>query len=128
MDVLVSASQCTKLLTWAQVPHLGFTFSAPLLIQSTSVAAPLLVPGSSFPPITREPVTMQGPAFRPIPSGPIVFSGALGVPGSMQSTGAPQSTAIAKWLERRDPVRPRLMLVHLWPLQPGQCICLVIYA
>ena len=90
----------------------------------TSVAAPLLIPGPSFPPGTRAPTTMQGHAFLPIPSAPIAFSGA---PGFMQSTGAPpQSLQYRLWQERRGPVRPRLMLVYLWPLQLGQCICLSI--
>ena len=95
MDILVSARQCATFLTWAPAPSLGSTLSVPLLVQNTSVAAPLLVPGPNFPPGTRAPIAMQGPAFPPIPSVPITFSDAPGAPGSMQSTRAPpQSTAI----------------------------------
>ena len=93
MDILVSASQCATFLTWAPAPCLGSTLSAPLLIQNTSVAAPLLIPGPSFLPGTQAPITMQGPALPQIPSMPITFSGALRVPGSMQSTGAPPRSA-----------------------------------
>ena len=68
MDVLVPAPQCATLLTCAKAPPLGSTFNVVLLLQSTSIAVPLLIPGLSFPPGTRAPSTM-------LPSAPTVFSG-----------------------------------------------------
>ena len=80
-DVLVPAPQC-----------------ALLVVQTTSVAVPLLVPGPSFLPGTRAPITMQGPAFPPICRVPIVFLGAPVAPVApqiaMQNTGVPQGAAI----------------------------------
>ena len=126
-----SLPKCTTLLTCAPAPPLGSTFSALLLVQTTSVAAPLLVLGPSFLPGTQAPITMQGPAFPPIRSAPIVFSGALVVPlapqSAMQSAGAPQGTAIPPMAGVPWPIQATpYSIMHLWPIQLGQCICLVI--
>ena len=80
----------------------------------TSIAWPLLVPGPVLQPGTRAPNTMQGMAFPPIPSMPMVFSGE-----PLQSSAMPP-TVNAPWLCQTMPY-----LVHLWPLQLGQCICLI---
>ena len=67
MDNLVSAPQWATLLTSLE-PPLGSTFSA-LLIAYTTSAAPLLVPGPSFPPEFKH----QSAVLLGVP---IVFSGA----------------------------------------------------
>ena len=91
MDIMVPVLQYAAVLTCVSAPPLGPTLSAPLLVQKTSLAAPLLVPGPVLQG-NRAPMTMQGPAFPPISSAQIMFSGA---PVPMQSTGAPlQSAAI----------------------------------
>ena len=74
-----------------------------------------------------------GPSFPPVismlPGVPIVFSGTPGAPpapySAMQSAGALQGTAVQPMVGAPWPIRPCLMLVHLWPLQLGQCKCLV---
>ena len=87
-------------------PPLSPTISEPLLVQGTSVAAPLLVSGLVLPPGTQAPITMQGPAFLSIPSAPIMFPGAQGAPAPMQTAGAPlQSAAMPP------------MAGELWPSQ-----------
>ena len=45
---------------------------------------------------------------------------------AIQSYAERRGAALQPWQEFHGPVRPRLTLVHLWPLQLGQCICLVI--
>ena len=124
MDILVSAPQCATMLMCSQAPPLGPTLSALLLVvQSTSVAAPLLVPGPSFPPGTQAPITMQGLAFSPIPSTPIVFSGA---PGPMQSAGVPLQSAAkppmagAPWLSQATPLPSAFMAPASWPMYMPQ--------
>ena len=88
-------------------------------IQSTSVAAPLHDPGRSFPPGTQAPITMQGLAFSPIPSAPIVFSGA---PGPMQSAGVPLPSAAkppmagAPWPSQATPLPSAFMAPASWPM------------
>ena len=106
-----------------------------LLLTSTSAAAPLLVIGPSFPPRMQGPISM-------LPGAPIGFSGAPVAPpapySAKQSAGrrqhhttpfrAPEcrrAPHYSLWQECRGLVRARLMLVHLWPLQLGQCMCLV---
>ena len=133
MDNVISTPLCATLITCAHAPTLAST-SNQLLLISTSAAAPLLVTGPSFPPRTQGPISM-------LPGTPLDFSGA---PAAPVAPPAPYSaghcqryTAPCRALEhRRAPhysllqacrgvVSPRLMLVHLWPLQLGQCICLV---
>ena len=79
------APQCATVLTCAPAPPLGPTLSALLLVQSTSVAAPLLVPGPVLPPGTQAPITVRRLAFLPIPRAAIMFSGVPGAPAAMQS-------------------------------------------
>ena len=123
MDILVSELQCATLLMCTPAPPLGSTPTAPLLVQSICVAAPLLFPGPSFPQGSQSPITMQGPHFPPIASMPIMFSGGLGmlgVPGSIQSAGAPpQSTAIppmagAPWPSQTTPYPSAFMTPPGW--------------
>ena len=50
-------------------------------------------------PGTRAQITMQGPAFPPIPSAPIMFSGVPEVPACMQKAAIPtinDSSAVAQ--------------------------------
>ena len=99
------------------MPLQGPTVSAHLLVQSASVAAPMLVPGIFLPPGTGAPITMQGPAFPPMASTLLLFPRVPAVPALMQSAAMPPMTS--------SPLRARLTLVHTWPLQLGQCVCLV---
>ena len=105
------------------------------LLVSTSAAVTLLVAGPSFPPRMQGPISM-------LPSMPIAFSGApeepvpppapYRAPGHRQRHTAPcrvperrRALHYSLWQACRGLVSPRLMLVQLWPLQLGQCICLV---
>ena len=85
----------------APAPPPGSTFSVPLLVQSASVAAPLFILGPSFLPGTRAPITMQGLAFPLIPSAPLLFSGALGVP--RRALGLHRVPQYRQWQERHGP-------------------------
>ena len=100
MDIMVPAPQCATVLTCMPAPSLGPTLSASLLVQSTSVPTPLLVPGPVLPPGTRAPITMQGWLSRQSLAS-IMFSGAL------------------------VHQRPCRVPAHLWPLQLGQYVCLI---
>ena len=61
MDIMVPVPQYAAVLTCVSAPPLGPTLSAPLLVQNTSLAALLLVPGPVLPQGNRAPMTMQGP-------------------------------------------------------------------
>ena len=120
---MVSAPQCATVLTCVPAPSLGPTFSVPLLVQSTSAATPLLVPGPVLLQGTQAPITMNGPAFPPIPSMPIMLSGVPGAPAPMQSVKTPlQSTtippmAIAPWPSQATPY---CLMPNYLPRPPAQ--------
>ena len=78
-NTMVPTSQCTTVLTCAPLLLQCLTVSAPHLVHSTSVATPMLVPGTVLPPGTRAPITIQGPAFPPMASAPVLFPGAPAV-------------------------------------------------
>ena len=108
MNTMIPAPQCATLSVCAPLPLQGPTVNAPLLVQSTSVAAPML---STFLSLgTRAPITMQGLAFPPMASTPVLFPEA--------------PAAVAPYAERRCSVRARLTLVHTWLLL-GPCSRLV---
>ena len=73
MVIMVPEPHRATVLMCTPAPLLGPTLSAPLLVQNTSVAAPLLVAGPILLAGTRAPITMQGRAFLPIPIAPIMF-------------------------------------------------------
>ena len=114
MDNLVSAPQCaTLLLMFARVRHTLRHSLHTVQVQQRLGSACL---GPSFPPGIRAPISM-------LPGAPIVFSGMPPAPCRMP--GRCSLPQYSLWQEHHGPVRPRLMLVHLWPLQLGQYICLV---
>ena len=68
MNTMVSAPQCTTVLTCAPLPLQGSTLFALLLVQCTSAAVLMLVLSTFLSPGTRASITMQGPAFLPWPA------------------------------------------------------------
>ena len=68
MNTMVSAPQCTTVLTCAPLPLQGSTVGALLLVQCTSAAVLMLVLSTFLSPGTRASITMQGPAFLPWPA------------------------------------------------------------
>ena len=110
INTMVPAPQCATLFICVPLLLQGPTVSWPLLGQSTSVAMPMLVPGTVLPPGTRAPTTMQGPAFPPVASAPMLCCKAL---------------LCCQWHMSHGSIRPRPILVQTWPHQLGQCICLV---
>ena len=129
MDNVIPAPLYATYVTSAHAPPVAST-SNQVLLTSTSAAAPLLIPGPSFPPRTQGPISM-------LPGTPTAFSGA------QRASVAPPAPYRAPWCRqchtapfrakerhraprsKACPVSPGLMLVHLSPLQLGQCICLV---
>ena len=79
--------ECATVLTCVTAPPLGPTLSSPLLVQSTSVAAPLLISRPILYPGTQARITLQGPAFLPIPRVPM-FSSAPSAHAERQSAAA----------------------------------------
>ena len=81
-------------------PHLGPPSSTPLLVQSTSVAVPLLVPGPVLPPGTQESQS-RGRLSHQFQA-PVVSSGA---PGCQCPCRVPERRSRAlqyrQWQERR---------------------------
>ena len=127
VENLVPAPQCAMLLTSAHAPPLGFTSNTLFLAHITSAAAPFLVPGPSFPPGTREPISV-------LPDAPILFSGALGAPpapySAMQSAGETQGTSLqpmagAPWPSQATPYASAFMAPPAWPMyMPSLVTCL----
>ena len=76
MNSMLAAPQCATVLTCVPLKLQGPTVSALLFGQSASIAASMLVVGTVLPPGTRAPITMQGPAFPPVASVPMLFPGA----------------------------------------------------
>ena len=93
---------------------MGSTSNTLLLAQSTSAAAPLLVPGPSFPPGTCAPISM-------FPGAPVVFSGAPGAPGTLSAPCrvlGHHITALAgaPWHSQATPYASEFMAPPTWPM------------
>ena len=122
MDILVPALQCATVLTCAPdaTPLPPIKCTAPCTGYKCSSA--YACPGRVLPPGTRAPITMQGLAFLPIPSAPIMFSGAPGTPAPMQSTRAPLQSAVippmagAPWPSQVMPYPSAFMDPPAWPV------------
>ena len=82
----------------------------------------MLIPGTVLLPGARAPITMQGQAFLPMVSMPMLFPGAPVAPAHMKSTGAPlQSAAIppmagAPWLNQSTLYPSSYMAPPAWPM------------
>ena len=94
INTMVPAPQCATVLMCAPLPLQGPTVSARLLVQSTSVSAPMLVLGTFLPPGTRTPITMQGPALPPMASAQMFFPAVTAAPAPMQSAAAERRYAV----------------------------------
>ena len=126
MNTMLPAPQCTKVLTCVWLPLQGPSVSVPLLVQSTSVAAPMLVPGTFLLLGTRAKITMQGLAFPPMASTPILFLGAPAVPAPMQRAGVPlQSAAMLPVLAGALLLIQSTPYLSAWLLLLCPCLCLV---
>ena len=107
--------------TFAPLLLQGPTVTALLLVQSANVAAPLHVLGNVLPSRTQAPITLQGPAFLPMASAPVLLLGALAPPAPMQSAGAPlQSAAMhpisGALLNQSMPYPSAFMAPPAWPV------------
>ena len=89
MNTMVPALQCATVIMCAPLPLQGPTVNALLLVQRTSLAMPVPVPGPVLPPGTRASITMQGPAFLPKASTPMFFPSAPAAPAPMQRATMP---------------------------------------
>ena len=82
----------------------------------------MLVPGTVLSPETRALITMQGPAFRPIASTPMLFPGALAASSPNQSARAPLQgaamlpMAAAPWHNQTTPYPSAYMASPAWPM------------
>ena len=72
MDNVIPVPLCAELIACAHVLPLASTFKQ-LLLTSAVTAAPLLIMGHSFPPVTQGPIST-------LPGAPIAFSCAPGAP------------------------------------------------
>ena len=98
------------------MPLQGPTVSAHLLVQSASVAAPMLVPGIFLPPGTGAPITMQGPAFLPMASTLLLFPRVPAVPVLMQSAAMPPMTSSPLTLNQSTPYPSTYLASPAWPM------------
>ena len=74
----------------ASGPHCKY----PLLVQSTSVRALMLVPGTFLPPVTRGSITIQGLTFSPMASAPKLFTLVAVTPAPMQTAAMPSLASV----------------------------------
>ena len=110
MDSVIPAPLCATYKTCAHATPVGSS-SNQLLLISASTVVPLLVAGPSFLP------RMQGTnKDAPRCTYDTLLRWARGAVAPPAPYDAMQSAAFEG--------SPRLMLVHLWSLQLGQCICL----
>ena len=129
MDNVIPVPQCAALITCAHAPPLA-SRSNQLLLSTARTTAPLLVTEPSFPPVTQGPISMlpcMPIAFSGVPGAPVAPPAPYGVPpalyGTMQSTGALHSATLQPMASMPGSGQPTP--VHLWPLQLGQCTCLL---